>query len=769
MIFKVQNPNPGLLLVAQEEDRLERRLFSSFVFLRCTLSDSMPRHGCRASSGVFQTLAIGAFAIVRVVPSLDAPEKLDPATAVDILVKYVRRQKPKKSAVEEALKAIDAQTVLSDKVTLVLNNGDISIVLSLPGVERFVLASSFVACELKIRYVAIDSDSEKLIMDSALPELPLFGFDAESKLLRFASLFCFDHVCSSRALFGRLALIVGPPKSGKMALARQLVAQHHAEQCYSEFLDCASFVNEKLSHIRKVLENAFLRAASNAPTILVIQNLHFICPASGEEDDGSSLRPHQISQMLVSLIRSANFPLIIIAPSKAAESLHRSLVDLSVCYSPHTVVPPLSLETRRNICNQFSALPLSETVLDYCAELTEGFVAGDISILMQKLPQSLADCTRDAVLEARKSTVPQNLQGVKLHESRLCFADVGGLQQAKQTLVETLGWPSKHARLLQNAPIKLPSGILLYGPPGSGKTMLASASAQEFGLNYISVSGPELLSKYIGASEQGVRDLFQRAKQCRPSVIVFDEFDSLAPKRGQDSSGVTDRVVNQLLTQLDGVQSRQGVFILAVSSRPDLIDPALLRPGRLDRLVYIPLPERDERKEIFEISAQKLKLSSSALDLSSLTEATEKYSGADIQALLYNAQLLAVHEAIDHEGDEDKGKGEEESDFDASTTLRAHYADGTNLSRGDLSQLQNQYQTSASANASDDASGSNSKKKEDICVTELHLQAALADLRPSISEKDYKNYMSIYSVFRSNREADYKTGLDENQQKQTLK
>jgi len=179
------------------------------------------------------------------------------------------------------------------------------------------------------------------------------------------------------------------------------------------------------------------------------------------------------------------------------------------------------------------------------------------------------------------------------------WSDIGGLATAKATLIETLELPARYARIFSKVPVKLRSGILLYGPPGSGKTMLGNAVAAQCGLNFISVKGPELLNKYIGASEQNVRDLFARAQAAAPCVIFFDEFESIAPKRGGDSTGVTDRVVNQFLCQLDGVEGRAGVYVVAASSRPDLIDPALLRPGRLDKAVYCALPETEaERLDI---------------------------------------------------------------------------------------------------------------------------------------------------------------------------
>ncbi|KIO34777.1 hypothetical protein M407DRAFT_64085, partial [Tulasnella calospora MUT 4182] len=186
---------------------------------------------------------------------------------------------------------------------------------------------------------------------------------------------------------------------------------------------------------------------------------------------------------------------------------------------------------------------------------------------------------------------------------------------------------------------------LLYGFPGCGKTLLASAVAKECGLNFISVKGPELLNKYIGASEKSVRDIFERATAAKPCVLFFDEFDSIAPKRGHDSTGVTDRVVNQMLTQMDGAEGLEGVYVLAATSRPDLIDPALLRPGRLDKSLLCNMPDEEERLEILQALSQKISISDS-VSLRALAEETEGYSGADLQAIMYNAHLEVVHEAV---------------------------------------------------------------------------------------------------------------------------
>lgn len=253
--------------------------------------------------------------------------------------------------------------------------------------------------------------------------------------------------------------------------------------------------------------------------------------------------------------------------------------------------------------------------------------------------------------------VPASLRGLPLHKpGNVDFSHVGGLEKTKQALRETLLWPSKYPKLFSQCTIKQRCGVLLYGAPGTGKTLLAGAVAKEFALNFVSVKGPELLSKYIGASEKAVRDIFTRAQSARPCILFFDEFDSLAPRRGHDNTGVTDRVVNQLLTQLDGVETLQGVYVLAASSRPDLIDPALLRPGRIDIKLFCSMPDENERYEILRSLSKEVQTSVD-VNLRELARPchTEHFTGADLKALLYNAQLQAVHAALEGGGRGRKG------------------------------------------------------------------------------------------------------------------
>ncbi|KAJ1952697.1 Peroxisome biosynthesis protein pex1, partial [Dipsacomyces acuminosporus] len=265
------------------------------------------------------------------------------------------------------------------------------------------------------------------------------------------------------------------------------------------------------------------------------------------------------------------------------------------------------------------------------------------------------------LVRAHSGYKPLSMRGVKLQTSQTRWSDIGGLEDTRRQLRETLELPTKYAAIFATSPLRLRSGVLLYGYPGCGKTLLASAIARECGLNFISTKGPELLSKYIGSSEQSVRDLFKRAVAAAPCVLFFDEFDSIAPRRGHDNTGVTDRVVNQFLTEMDGAEGLKGVYVLAATSRPDLIDPALLRPGRLDKSFLCGMPDIKDRADILKKQATKLKVHKN-VDWDGLAQRTEYFTGADLQALVYNAFLESVHEMTDKHKSQSDGSEAEDGD-----------------------------------------------------------------------------------------------------------
>ncbi|AIY89986.1 CDC48 family AAA ATPase [Geoglobus acetivorans] len=320
---------------------------------------------------------------------------------------------------------------------------------------------------------------------------------------------------------------------------------------------------------------------------------------------------------------------------------------------------------------------LTDVMFDYLAEKTNGFVGADLAALAkeaamhalrkrietgeidveaEEIPAEVLESLRvtlEDFEEALKNIEPSAMREVLVEVPNIKWDDIGGLEKAKQELKEAVEWPMKYPELFITAGIKPPRGILLYGPPGTGKTLLAKAVANESNANFISVKGPELLSKWVGESEKHVREMFRKARQVAPCVIFFDEIDSLAPRRGgTGDSHVTERVVSQLLTELDGLEELKDVVVIAATNRPDMIDPALLRPGRIERHIYIPPPDIEARKEIFRVHTRDMPLSDD-VSFDRLAEMTDGYSGADIEAVCREAGLTAIREVVQKYSEEE--------------------------------------------------------------------------------------------------------------------
>jgi len=269
--------------------------------------------------------------------------------------------------------------------------------------------------------------------------------------------------------------------------------------------------------------------------------------------------------------------------------------------------------------------------------------AGETPLSKEELEKLVV--TYDDFLEALKRVEPSAMREVMVEVPKVRWKDIGGLEDVKQAIREAIEWPMKYPELFREAGIEPPKGVLLYGPPGCGKTLLAKAVATETGANFIPVRGPEILSKWVGESEKAIRKIFHRARMVAPAVIFFDEIDAIAPVRGSDVNKVTERIVAQLLTEMDGIAELKDVVIIAATNRPDLIDPALLRPGRFERLIYVPPPDKESRKKIFEVHTRNMKLCKD-VDLEKLADMTEGYSGADIAAVCREAGLNAIRRAI---------------------------------------------------------------------------------------------------------------------------
>jgi len=440
--------------------------------------------------------------------------------------------------------------------------------------------------------------------------------------------------------------------------------------------------------------------------------------------------------------------------------------------------------------------------LDLAGE-TDGYMPGDLVLLVgrarsEALIRSVSESSTSDSAEvvfsredfdaALKGFTPASLRNVTLQTSTTTFDSIGGLKETRKILLETLQYPTTYAPIFAQCPLRLRSGLLLYGFPGCGKTLLASAVAGECGLNFISVKGPEILNKYIGASEKSVRDLFDRAEAARPCVLFFDEFDSIAPKRGHDSTGVTDRVVNQLLTQMDGAEGLSGVYVLAATSRPDLIDPALLRPGRLDKSLICDLPNLEDRVDILRALGRKLKLSDEVISspeggLEEIARRTEGYSGADLQALVYNAHLEAIHDMLGDQDHEEKpvGKsngvisagsrnfvqfryGEEEDRIESESRAKAGHNQSKLLAeRAAITQKLDAIRKAkkkANRKGAEDTVKENKEEKEqqEVVIGWRHIEKSLQSTRASISVDERRRLEGIYKEFVVGRNGEMPSG-----------
>jgi transitional endoplasmic reticulum ATPase len=257
------------------------------------------------------------------------------------------------------------------------------------------------------------------------------------------------------------------------------------------------------------------------------------------------------------------------------------------------------------------------------------------------------EVTQNDFENALKEVLPSGIREVFVEVPNVTWDQVGGLEELKQRLVESVDWPLSHPNIFTRMGIRPPRGILLYGPPGCGKTLLARAVATESQANFISIKGPELLSKWVGESEKAIREIFRKAKMAAPCIIFFDEFDSIAPSRGRHTSdsGVSEKVLSQFLTELDGLEIMKDVVVIAATNRPDILDPALIRPGRIDRILLVPAPEEKARIKILKIFTKDMPLASNT-NIEKLAELTDGFSGADIETWCREAAMLALRENI---------------------------------------------------------------------------------------------------------------------------
>ena len=460
-------------------------------------------------------------------------------------------------------------------------------------------------------------------------------------------------------------LLHGPPGTGKTMLAKAV-----AGETSSNFVSIggpeimSKFYGESEGKLREIFKDA----EENSPSIIFIDEIDSIAPKRNEVQGEEERR---IVAQLLSLMDGLNSrgKVVVIGATNRPNSIDEALrrpgrfdreIEIGVP-DRHGRMEILQIHTR--------GMPLANDVdLGHIADKTHGYVGADLAALcreaaMAALRRVLPDVNVDDetipsevlnkisvemndFLNAMKGLQPSTMREVLIEKPNVKWEDIGALADAKQQLKEAVEWPLKYGKVFAHMNAKPPKGILLYGPPGTGKTLLAKAVATESEANFISVKGPEFLNKWVGESEKAVRETFRKARQASPCVIFMDEIDSIVPVRGTGGdSNVTERVVSQMLTELDGLEPMNDVVVIAATNRPDMIDPALLRPGRFDKSIYVAPPDKESRKSIFEIHT-KGKPMEDDVDLDKLADQTEGCTGADISAICNEAVMTAVRRLV---------------------------------------------------------------------------------------------------------------------------
>jgi transitional endoplasmic reticulum ATPase len=459
-------------------------------------------------------------------------------------------------------------------------------------------------------------------------------------------------------------LLHGPPGTGKTLLAKAVASETNAN---FTSISGPEIMSKFYGQSEENLRDIFHQAEENAPSIIFIDELDSIAP---KRDEVSGEVERRVVAQLLALMDGlqARGKVVVIGATNRPNALDPALrrpgrfdreIEIGVPDRDGRL-EILQIHTR--------GMPLTKDVeLKDLAGVTHGYVGADLAALckeaaMRSLRRILPDIdlqvdmipaevlaklevTRDDFLQAFREMEPSTMREVLIEKPNVHWEDIGGLEEPKQELRESVEWPLKMNRLFQHMDARPPKGILLYGPPGTGKTLLAKAVATESEANFISVRGPEFLSKWVGESERTVRETFRKAKTAAPCVIFFDEVDAITPVRGMSASdsGVTERVISQILTEMDGLEELNSVTVIAATNRPDLVDPALLRPGRFDRHVFIPPPDLETRKAILKIHTRRKPLAKD-VNLEEIAKRTDRYTGAELAAICNEASMLAIRE-----------------------------------------------------------------------------------------------------------------------------
>ena len=487
-------------------------------------------------------------------------------------------------------------------------------------------------------------------------------------------------------------LLYGPPGTGKTLLAKAVANESQAHFISISGPEIMSkFYGESEARLREI----FKEAREKSPSIIFVDEIDSIAPK--REEVTGEVERRVVSQML-SLMDGleARGKVIVIAATNRPNAIDPALRRPGRFDREIEIKVPDKKGRKDILAIHSRNMPLSDDVnVEKISSVSHGYVGADLEYLCkeaamkclrrllpelnmeeEKLPPETLDkliVNNEDFQKALIEVTPSGMREVFIEDPDVKWADIGGLEEVKRELQEAVEWPMKYPGLYDKLGHKMPRGILLHGPSGTGKTLLAKAVATESEANFVSVRGPELLSKWVGESERGIREIFRRARQASPCVVFFDEIDSIAPIRGAGGeTAVTERVVSQLLTELDGMENMHGVIVLAATNRPDMIDPALLRPGRFDKIIQIPLPDKESRKMILKINAETIPIISEPsdpqhVDIDKIAELTDGLSGADTAAIANTAVSLVIHEFLDKHPDV---KDIEKSSEDAKVTMK---------------------------------------------------------------------------------------------------
>ena len=492
-------------------------------------------------------------------------------------------------------------------------------------------------------------------------------------------------------------LLYGPPGTGKTLLAKAVANESQAHFISISGPEIMSkFYGESEARLREI----FKEAREKAPSIIFVDEIDSIAPK--REEVTGEVERRVVSQML-SLMDGleGRGKVIVIAATNRPNAIDPALRRPGRFDREIEIKVPDKKGRRDILAIHSRNMPLADDTqelpvnIDKIASVSHGYVGADLEYLCkeaamkclrrllpelnleeEKLPPETLDkliVNHDDFTKALIEVTPSGMREVFIENPDIKWEEVGGLEDVKQELQEAVEWPMKYPALYDKLGHSMPRGILLHGPSGTGKTLLAKAVATQSEANFVSVRGPELLSKWVGESERGIREIFKRARQSAPCVVFFDEIDSIAPIRGAGGeTAVTERVVSQLLTELDGMENMHGVIVLAATNRADMIDPALLRPGRFDKIIQIPLPDKESRKSILKINAEKIPTITEAsdpkhIDFEKLAEITDGLSGADTASIANTAVSLVIHEFLDSHPDV---KDIEKATIDAKVSMK---------------------------------------------------------------------------------------------------